>query len=379
MILPRRQFLSLLTGTAAWSLLPSPLHAASRDISAAGLLAEFPTVPGLGWSVFDTEESLRIETAGMTLALGPDGVEAGTRFQACSISKPLAAALTLLLWREGFVQLDQPVNEMLRRWTLPGGDAVTIRLLLSHGAGVNVAGFPGYAPGAPLPDLDAILDGRPPANTPPVQVESPPAGVWSYSGGGYQVIERLLGDVTGLDFPTLLADRLLGPLGMTDSGCFQPPSEALVQTPSALARGHDLHGVPLPGGWHVYPEHAAAGVWSSPRDLARFGRAILRGLGGKGLLRDVAEAMTTPVTESWALGLKHVADAGRNLCLHLGSNAGFRCLLLLDLSAGKGLAVMTNGDGGELLLDAAAHALSAREGWPLPEGFVPTDRGYGGP
>jgi CubicO group peptidase (beta-lactamase class C family) len=98
---------------------------------------------------------------------GPD-----TLFQVGSISKPVAALGALRLVEQKRLALDADLGPLVKGWTLPAGaqDAarpVTLRGLLSHSAGLSVGGFPGFAPGEPLPSLVQVLDGLPPAVTPP--------------------------------------------------------------------------------------------------------------------------------------------------------------------------------------------------------------------
>ena len=114
------------------------------------------------------------------------------------------------------------------------------------------------------------FDGTAPANTPAVRVASPPGKAFRYSGGGTMVLERLAMDVSGMDFDRLARELVLGPAGMKRRGFFQP----LPATEKNAASGHDLQGETLPGRFHLYPEHAAAGLWSTPADLARLALAI---------------------------------------------------------------------------------------------------------
>ena len=75
---------------------------------------------------------------------------------------------------------------MLKNWQLPEKaiteeSPVTLRQMLSHTDGKKVHGFPGYPSGAALPSLLEVLDGRPPANTPPVRVDVLPGSQFLYS------------------------------------------------------------------------------------------------------------------------------------------------------------------------------------------------------
>jgi CubicO group peptidase (beta-lactamase class C family) len=266
---------------------------------------------------------------------------------------------------------------MLQSWLLPGEGAplVTPRLLLSHRAGTTVAGFPGYAVGAPLPSLQQILDGRPPANTAPIKVAFPPGIAFRYSGGGTMVLQRLVMDVTGRTFDSLARDLVLAPAGMERSGFHQPPTGR----PADAADAHDLQGRPLPGGYHVYPEHAAAGLWSTPTELARLARALASswrdGRNGResGLLsRPTARSMATRANGGpVGLGPFVLPRDGKPPWLyHYGVNAGFRSILVFAADASFGVALMTNGEGGRALIPEFLVAVFAMAG---QDPFRPAD------
>ena len=302
----------------------------------------------------------------VALGAGPQ-----TLFQAASISKVVTAVVVLRLVEQGRIGLDTPVNAMLRSWSLPGSGAQTVtpRLLLSHRAGTTVSGFPGYAAGAPLPDLRQILDGTAPANTPAVRVARPPGEAFRYSGGGTMVLQRLVMDVTGTAFDTLAHELVLGPVGMARSGFFQP----LPATESDAASAHDLEGRPLPGRFHVYPEHAAAGLWSTPDELARLAQAIASSWRAGGLLaRATARTMATEVANGPTGVGVFVQPRGTKppYLYHYGVNAGFRSVLVFSADASFGVALMTNGEGGRPLISEVLRALFETSG---QDPFRPAD------
>ena len=279
---------ALLTGGLA-SLLPFTVRAQVRSSRARELLAD------LMWR-------RRVPSAGLAVIRGGEiaehaiGADPETLFQAASISKVVTGVTVMRLVEQGRIGLDTPVNEMLRSWTLPGPGAerVTPRLLLSHRGGTTVAGFPGYAVGAPLPTLAEILDGTPPASNRPIRVAWPPGEAFRYSGGGTMALQRLVMDVAGKGFDALAGELVLAPAGMSRSGFFQP----LPAAESNAATAYDLDGNPLTGRYHVYPEHAAAGLWSTPSDLARLALAIGASWRAGGLLKQAtAELMATRVAD----------------------------------------------------------------------------------
>lgn len=204
-----------------------------------------------------------------------------TLFQAASISKPVAALAALRLVERGLLSLDEDVNARLVSWKVPENELtttekVTLRRLLSHTAGLTVHGFGGYPADAAVPTVVELLDGEKPANSAAVRVDVVPGSAWRYSGGGYTVMQQLVVDVAGKPFPVLLDELVLGPLGMADSTYEQPLPE---DRRGAAASGHRSDGGLLPGRYHTYPEMAAAGLWTTPSDLARFLIEIHKGLG----------------------------------------------------------------------------------------------------
>jgi CubicO group peptidase (beta-lactamase class C family) len=296
-------------------------------------------------------------------------------FQAASISKAVTAFAALRVVDRGQIALDAPVNRYLRSWRLPesetgSSDSVTVARVLAHMAGLNVPGFPGYQPGVAIPTLIQILDGTAPANTPPIRIVQPPGSGWAYSGGGYVVLQQLLQDVTGLDFPTLMDRLVLAPLGM-DHSTFRQPLPANLEAQAAV--GHDEDGEALPGRWHVYPELAAAGLWTTASDLARFALAVRAAAtqSPRGLLsQESAVALTTPRFGSFSLGLLVRRNREHAWFTYNGGNAGYRALLYAYLTVGEGAVVMANSDAGMALAREIINSVALEYGWP---GFVPEE------
>lgn len=244
------------------------------------------------------------------------------------------------------------------------GAPVTLRELLAHTAGTTIHGLPGYPAGDPVPHVEDILAGRSPANTKPVFVDTPPGTAWRYSGGGYTVVKKLIGDVTGRSFAQISSDEVLRPASMTNSRFAQPlPSSALARA----ALPHDAMGNPLPGGPRTYPEPAAAGLWSTPTDLLRYAVAVRDSAQGKpGALLDqeLATQMPNPGKGDYRLGLEVHGTPDNRDASHGGSKMGYENFLISFIGTGDGVAVMTNGAQGNELAREITRSVAAAYGWP---------------
>ena len=305
-----------------------------------------------------------------TLKVGGAPVTADTLFQAASISKPVTAVAALRLVQSGKLNLDEDVNHYLKSWKVPTNGfteqrRVTLRELLTHTAGTTVRGFPGYAAGAAIPTLPQILDGVPPANTPPIRVDIVPGTQFRYSGGGYVVVQQLLVNVTGESFPQLMQQIVLGPVGMTYSTFEQPlPMERRVNA----AIPYQATGEDVEGGAHVYPEMAPAGLWTTAGDLARFAIAVQNALAGRTgaiLSRELATQMVAPQLGKRGAMFAVGGSLTNPYFTHSGGNEGFGSYLVA-YESGDGAVVMTNGDGDwafDLTLEIV-RSIAQEYGWP---------------
>lgn len=350
--------------------LTAVLQVAGRDPERFTLASRMQRygVPGVAIAVVDDGDVSWAGGYGNVVA-GGAAVEATTLFQAASISKAVAAVAVLRLVEDGSLSLDTDVNSYLRSWRLPDSEhtatqPVTLRHLLSHTAGTTVPGFPGYRVGVPVPSVPELLSGVGAANTPAVESYCPPGTERQYSGGGSTIVQLLVGDVTGRDFAELVADLVLRPFGMADSAYEQPLAPG--RAPRA-AIGHDATGAPVPGGFHVYPELQAAGLWTTAVDLARWVIGVQRILGGERggpISPEMAHLMITPVADgAFGLGPELGGTGAVRRFGHSGANEGFRSQMdgLVELPVGA--AVLTNADAGTTLCAEIRRSLAAEYGW----------------
>jgi CubicO group peptidase (beta-lactamase class C family) len=324
-------------------------------------------VPGVSLTVIDRGRIAWSAAYGVREAGRPAAVTDTTLFEAGSISKSVAAATALRLVEQGRLTLDGDVNRILRSWRVPSDSLterrpVTLRALLSHSAGFNLPSFRGYPRGAALPTLTQILTGTAPATTPAARVEVAPGTEWRYSGAGTEVVRQLIEDATGRSYADVVTEEVLAPTGMCFSGFSQRPDTL----DREVASGHQA-GTPVADGWLLHPELAAAGLWSTSSDLARFGLALGASLHGRSgrLLRErtMREAVRRQMG-SWGLGFALGGGGGDSATFgHDGSTAGFTARLVMFADGRRGLAMMTNGES-EALIDEIQRSVAAAYGWP---------------
>jgi CubicO group peptidase (beta-lactamase class C family) len=297
-------------------------------------------------------------------------VETNTLFQAASISKPVAAVAVVRAVQDGRFKLDDDVNSILKSWKVPEseftrGHPVTPRALLSHTSGLGDGfGFPGYHPSAARPTVVEILNGSKPSNVGPVLMERPPFTAFKYSGGGVTVMQLAMMDTFREPYPDLLRRLVLGPIGMSDSAYDQPLSS---ERDKHAARAHNGGGRAMDAKWHVYPELAAAGLWTTPTDLAKFAIEIQKtalGRSSRVLTQASVREMLSPVgVGDYAVGLA-VTKMGQGWYFgHGGSNRGFQCDLIAHHLKGYGVAIMTNGDAGGPVIQEIRARVAAAYAW----------------
>jgi CubicO group peptidase (beta-lactamase class C family) len=335
-------------------------------LSLAELMKTY-NVPGLSIAVIENYKIVDTKAYGVTVTGSNEQVTTRTLFQAGSISKPVAATGALSLVEKGKLSLDEDVNQKLTSWKIPENEftkteKVTLRRLMSHTAGLTVHGFPGYNVDKPRPTLVQIFNGEKPANTAPIRVDVVPGTLEPYSGGGVTIEQQLMMDVTGKPFPSLMRELVLDKIGMADSSYEQPlpPARAAM-----TACGTYPDGKPVHGKWHIYPEMAAAGLWTTPTDLAKFAIEIALSKQGKSnrvLSEKLTQEMLTPVKEEAGLGF-FLEKANPGEFGHNGAGEGFQALLEMNADTGNGVAMLANSDNGLSVMDAVLRRVAREYAW----------------
>lgn len=200
-------------------------------------------------------------------------------FQIASASKWVTVWGVLSLVEQGKLDLDAPASRYLTRWTFPPSsyeqDNVTIRRLLSHTAGVSSFGYFGFEHQENLQSLEESLvradDVVPPGETAVVgqgeaRIVNDPGAAWDYTGAGYTILQLLIEEVSGQDFSSYMESHVFSRLNMDDSTFDWRRAED-----GNLAVFYDEDGSVTPH--YIYAAKAAAALYTSTDDLARFVRA----------------------------------------------------------------------------------------------------------
>lgn len=330
-------------------------------------------VPGVSIAVIDDNRIVWAKAYGVTTP-GPLGspVTPKTIFQAASIAKPVAALAVLRYVERGAFELDADINGYLRSWRLPegevqSGESITIRRLLAHTGGITPGGFQGYARTEPLPGIMQVLEGTPPATNPAARVLAKPGSEVAYSGLGYSLLQLAMEERLEQPFEAILQNSVLGPLALQDSSFNQVLSDADIER---AARGHLGIGAGVDGGWRVYPEQAAAGLWTTPTDLATLVLDVARSKrDGTGCLlsRDMARQMLSPQRDGMGLGFVVREDSAFGYFAHSGGNPGYFAHLEMLADTGQGVVIMTNAEAGQALASLIIASVAEEYAWPLPD------------
>lgn len=324
-------------------------------------------VNGVSIAVIDKKTIAWSKGYGISDAADPGSVvDTATVFQCASIGKIITAMAALELVKEGRISLDEDINNKLVNWKLPENNytaqkKVTLRFLLSHSSGLtDNYGFMGYKPGSAIPSLPSILNAEPPAeNRKKLIVENIPGTTENYSGGGYMIIQQLIEDITGQPFAIYVNEKIFRQLNMTHTAYAGNP-HLFGGKNVAMAhndKGKRYNRVP----YRIYPEHAAAGPWTTPNDLARLVIAIQQQIAYDSVLKK----MLQPQINSMGLGPHLKGDSTVTGFWHAGNTEGYTGILMATTSTGQGAVVLTNSNSGEWLALELIRGIARIYQWPV--------------
>ena len=294
-----------------------------------------------------------------------------TLFKPGSISKSLNAVGALRLVQDKQLDLHRDINAYLKSWQFPydsiaQGQKITLAHLLSHTAGLSVyGGFPGYDKNGPIPSIADILDGKAPANTPPVRSLLAPGTQFQYSGGGTIISQLIITDVTQQNYEKFMYDTVLKPLGMTHSFySTAPPAENQLKK---IATGYTTSGTEVEATFRVYPEQAPLGLWTTATDLCHYMiemQLAYQGKSAKVLNQEMAKLHLTPyIDPNAALGTFVQERNGVKYFFHDAANEGYRGLYFGSVEGGNGVAILVNSDEGNIILELL-NSVASVYNWP---------------
>jgi CubicO group peptidase (beta-lactamase class C family) len=314
-------------------------------------------VPGVSLALFKDGEIVWSNQYGTIAKDSVQPISNTTMFQAASIGKAVTALGVLKLVETYNLDIDTDIHTYLKSWKAESEftetKKVTIRQLLNHTSGATVQGFHGYSKIGPTPTLIDIMNGN--GNSAKVEINTVPGSQFSYSGGGYTILQLLVQDVSGKDFESYFQDVVFSPLNMNNSTFNQYPKEN-------IALGHNDSGKMHPEGHLIFPELSAAGLWTTPTDLAKFSIAIGNSYKGKPnafISQDLATQMLT-VNKVWGLGVGVRGEGDNAFFFHAGGNPGsYKSIMINHYNINTGIAVMTNAKQGNTLNDDILRSFSA--------------------
>jgi CubicO group peptidase (beta-lactamase class C family) len=282
-------------------------------------------------------------------------VTGNTLFQAASISKPVTALAAMKTFEQKKLSLDSDINTLLTSWKIPTNSyttdqPVTMRLLLSHAAGITDFRYKGYATNTKLPALSEELLGKAPANTPAIVVVKKPGIKYAYSSAGYTIVQQVLTDLYKQPFDKTMEQLVLNPLRMKHSTFAEPLPQ---KYQSDIALPYLPNGKLMPNAPLIFVASAAGGLWSTPTDLAKFIIALqeaLRGHPQNGITQPMVETILKPsINPHMGLGfeinLNHYGKPvkkGGNYFMYGGFNSGYLAIFLASKTNGNGIVIMVN-------------------------------------
>lgn len=338
------------------------------------------------WNIYDRMKTLHVngvsivviknykidwvKSYGLADTIEKRPVTAQTLFQSASIGKSVNGFAFMKLAQDGVVDLTLDINQYLKSWKFPydtvsQGKTIDLAAILSHTAGLTVPGFDGYKWNQPIPTLIQLLNGIPPANNPPVLSKRVPGLKFEYSGGGYEISEQLLEDVTQTSYGNYITKTIFEPLNMNNTFYSTIPPDSLTHR---LATAYRMDGRTIGCKYHLYPEKACgAGLWSTATDLARFVIEVQLSLAGKSnkvINKEMAKLMLTPYikTSNCGFGFFIEKKGDDYYFQHGGLNEGFSSQYYGSFNDGNGAVVLVNSDNTQFK-DEVVNSVATAYGW----------------
>ena len=371
------QIQKILDNVVAVKFEGKPIPVWEEKEALSDLMSQF-NVPGIGIVLINNYEIEWSKFIGVQDLNSKIEVNSQTLFEAASTTKTLVTVAALHFVEKGLIDLETDVNDYLKDWKIPENEftkkeKVTLKRLLTHTAGINrPESMYDFEEGS-TPTLLDVLNGKSPAKNDPVVVEFEPGSKHQYSNLGYDIIQKLLEDVTGKSLAQLIKEVIFNPLAMNNSSLVSPlPVEfnkraILHHTAEGEVKGKGLH-----------PSAYAHGNLScNPIDLAKFAVEIMQAYQGKSE-KILTQEMTKSMLESHksfgptefmglsdqVLGFFLMKNDKNTFFLLPGSNAPVaNCMFLGSALTGQGAVLMTNAAMGELLNLRLTYTLAKEYDW----------------
>ncbi len=325
-----------------------------------GILNRHPTV-GLAVGVIRNGRLEFFYGRGVADIASNTPISEDTIFRIASITKTFTAIAVMQLWEQGLVDLDAPANDYLRAYKLipakSGFRPATVRHLLTHTAGIPELLHPSgllmplfgetVKVGQPLPSLAEYYKGA-------LRIEAEPGRRFIYTDHGFATLGQIVEDVSGKPLDRYLREHIFEPLGMADTTLVR--SE---QVKKHLATGYELRS----GGARAVTDYDVVTVgggaaYSSPRDMARYVAALLRGGANEhGSVLEPATLATMfephfqpdPRVPGIGLAFSRFNLGGHLAVEHGGILPGFNSQIFAAPDDGVGVMAFTNGASGAML------------------------------
>ena len=346
-----------------------PLTVNGKNYSLAERMA-FHKIPGVSVALIRDFEIAWVANFGEADKGRP--MTADTLFQAGTMGNTLVTSAALRAVQEKRIALDGPAQYDIAAWrvpSFPGGRPLTLRDLLENKSGLTYHKYYGYERAKPVPTLLQVLNGEKPAVTPPVKLVTAPGTLYNLAAENYVVLQKVAEERSGQPFNAVMREFVFDPLGMTRSTFAQPLPESRC---SEAAVGHDDEGKPLPGGWRVYPEAAASGLWTTPREFAVYLADFLRSAAGRDdakiLSPASAKTMLTPVAiekdgDEQYMGIGRDRWNGRDCLFRGGNTQGYYTIFNARPETGSAILIMVNRNLCWQFANEVRDALARQESW----------------
>ena len=303
-------------------------------------------IPGIAVAVIHDFSVIIKKTYGFANLEEKIPVTGKTLFNVGSISKLITAWGIIKLVEEAKLNLDEPAEKYLHRWQFPPSEydtrKVTIRRLLSNTAGLSLSSYPGFEMLDSLPTLEESLAGKT-NGAGDVHLNSEPGLTYSYSGGGFTVIQLIIEEVTGQRFEDYMQENILELLGMKSS-TFAQKSEKLLRS---KAQPYNGDGKQIPD--RKFLAMAAAGFQSTLTDMINLARAELNCFENSQLITDesllLMQHLTAPA-KFYGLGHQIRTYDDKVVIGHVGSNKGWTSHFEVIPATGDGIIILTNSNAG---------------------------------